>query len=131
MHVVLHIVGAVALVTAAIVLVVNEPQLRRRLHSFRAVQMPVLLGAAVLVPLNIVEAAVNSAGWRHTLTHGLTVACILYALVVAALTRIKTPRPPRPNASSLSVRTLTTWSWPAAARWRASPTPDTRCTPWS
>lgn len=92
MQAVVHLIGAAALTALAIYLVVSEPQLRRRYYPFRAIQFPVLVGAAVLVPLNVVEAFGDPVtSWRDYTVDVLTYAVLLCAVLGAVTLRIRTP----------------------------------------
>lgn len=97
MHTALHIVCAVALIAAALLVVIYEPRLRRRLTNFRSFQVPLLVGAAVLVPLNIIEAALGTTGWRSMLVEALTLACLAVGVAIALSSRIVAPRTATPK----------------------------------
>lgn len=98
MQAVVHLIGAAALTALAIYLVVSEPQLRRRYYPFRAIQFPVLVGAAVLVPLNVVEAFGDPVtSWRDYTVDVLTYAVLLCAVLGAVTLRIRTPRATQPK----------------------------------
>ncbi len=133
MQAVVHLIGAAALTALAIYLVVSEPQLRRRYYPFRAIQFPVLVGAAVLVPLNVIEAFDDPVtSWRDYTVDVLTYAVLLCAVLGAVTLRIRTPPvPPSPSGSWPSVPIPTTWNSPAVGPSPAWPTPVTRSAPWS
>lgn len=60
-------------------------------------QAPLLVGAAILVPLNIIEAAVLRGDWRSMLVEALTLTCLIYVVIATVVSWIRTPQTTAPK----------------------------------
>ena len=75
-----HLLLAVALLIPAILVVICEPTLRRRIRNYRVLQLFAIGSALVLVPLNAIATATHI-----TTTHSATVDTLILVASLAAL----------------------------------------------
>ena len=97
MDISLHLILAVALLTPMLVVVVAESTLRRRLRSFRGVQLFVLASGLLLIPANIVAVRATEPSQFHVLVVAGTVAALIAQALVFWLHRLPVDRAERPR----------------------------------
>lgn len=98
MSVSIHLVLATALTAAAVLVIICEAALRRRLTAYRPVQVLTLAGAAVLVPFNIFLTSPDEAnGPTHHLIIAFSVAVLVAAGITCVLSRPRAERTALPR----------------------------------
>lgn len=97
MDISLHLLLAVALLTPMLVVVLGESTLRRRVRSFRLVQLFVLAGGLMLIPANLVSVSATESTTFHAAVITASFAALGAQAIMFGLQRLPVDRAERPR----------------------------------